>query len=404
MVLSATTGFRLLRKAGITQTVADLLMLSSKMLSGIDRRLEWYDFGIRDLERNQKIIESWRATRSRTISTANWFVPAFGNTYAGVRNIFRFANFLVQKDIHNNIIIFGDRAETEHLINTTLAREFPGIKEATIFRSPPIDSIPYGDISFATYWTTAYPLLKFNNTKGKYYFIQDFEPLFYEAGSRYALTELTYRFGFQGITTAASLKEIYIREYGTEAEAIRPCMDRAIFYPNMKSPREKVERVVFYARPMASRNGFGLGMLALERIRRAHLDLKIVTVGSGLGGFYRSAGIENMGLLTLEQTGKLYRSCDIGIFLMFTPHPGTTPFELMASGCVLISNDNPSHRLELKNSCILCEPTVTRIVEAFELLWSNYDLRCDLFRQGLELTSKSTWEGEMEKAYRFITR
>ena len=41
--------------------------------------------------------------------------------------------------------------------------------------------------------------MKNRNTKRKFYFVQDYEPLFYPASSRSALAEATYRFGMPAI-------------------------------------------------------------------------------------------------------------------------------------------------------------------------------------------------------------
>ncbi|MGC4441694.1 glycosyltransferase family 1 protein, partial [Streptococcus suis] len=55
------------------------------------------------------------------------------------------------------------------------------------------------DVVFATSWDTAYAAfnLKEKNLH-KFYFVQDFEPVFYGLGSRYKLAEATYKFGFYG--------------------------------------------------------------------------------------------------------------------------------------------------------------------------------------------------------------
>jgi len=415
------TGYRYLKKFGLKRSLAALLLYGSRRLTpeinvrevdqliarphlSIDRRLEWYDFTARDIERNREVVDAWTRTKRRPVSTANWLVPDFRDVYAGVRNIFRLVNFLAQKKVENRIVIFGDNPETDGLIRGELSRAFPDLKGIKVLRNPNVDSIPYADISVATYWATAYPLLKFNNTKGKYYFIQDDESMFYEAGVWQALVELTYTFGFVGITTAPPLKEMYIRNFRTEAESFNPCVDRSIFYPQRKSPRDRLQRIFFYARPAMPRNGFELGVLALEKLKRQHPDVEIVTWGSDLDEWNIPGDIKNLGYLSLEETADLYRSCDAGLYLMFTPHPGVIPFELMACGCLVVSNDHSAHRKALRNgyNCILTEPTVSRMVEAFEMLSANAKLRTELFRNGLSTVDQNDWNSELEKVYRFV--
>ena len=51
-----------------------------------------------------------------------------------------------------------------------------------VSRPQDVDSLPFTTIAIATYWVTAYPLLRFHNTNAKVYLIQDEETVFYPAG------------------------------------------------------------------------------------------------------------------------------------------------------------------------------------------------------------------------------
>jgi len=125
--------------------------------------------------------------------------------------------------------------------------------EAVIWKDGDVDALPYADISIATHWPSAYLLLKFNKTKGKFYFMQDYEPLFYPAGTLYALAESTYRFGFYGITNTPGLYDIYTRDYNGVAEYFMPSVDKEIFYPSKreasKPSPESPFTIFFYGRP-----------------------------------------------------------------------------------------------------------------------------------------------------------
>ena len=417
-------GYQYLKKFGLRRFLAALLMYSSRQLSKeidvtvadritsestvhfIDERLLAGDFTERDLKENERIVQSWKKADKRKIASANWFVPDFPEVYAGIMNIFRFADYLERKGIQNNFIIIGENPNTEDLIASKLRERFPTLRGARTYRNPELNSIPYADVSIATFWATAYPLLKFNNTLGKFYFIQDNEALFYEAGPRSTLAELTYHFGFQGITTALPLKDWYVKTYGGEAVAFNPCVDTTLYYTDVKKPREKLRKIFFFARPLMPRNGFDLGILSLERIKRLHPEIEIVTAGADLKRWNIREKIKHLGFLSLEDTAQLYRSCDAALYLMFTLHPGVIPFELMASGCAVVTNDYPAHRSVLRDghNCILCKPTVTGIVESFERLRDSYQLRSELFENGLKTAVQNSWDEEMERGYKFVTR
>ena len=47
-----------------------------------------------------------------------------------------------------------------------------------------VDSMKYAHATIATGWQTAYFVRRFNNTDNKFYFVQDFEPIFFGVGSR----------------------------------------------------------------------------------------------------------------------------------------------------------------------------------------------------------------------------
>src|SRR4029077_338146 len=98
------------------------------------------------------------------------------------------------------------------------------------------------------------------NTGYKFYFIQDFEPAFYPAGSTFARAELTYRFGFYGIANTVSLRQMYETSYNGIAHHFTPCVDRSIFFPPPAERPASPIRLFYYARPGIPRNGFELAI------------------------------------------------------------------------------------------------------------------------------------------------
>src|SRR6185369_6249852 len=114
----------------------------------------------------------------------------------------------------------------------------------------------------------AYLLLKYNSVSKKFYFMQDFEPLFYEAGSVYAAIEQTYRFGFSCIANTPGVGNRYL-SYSSDAVSFYPGVDRELFSPRKNSHRDgRPYRVVFYGRPGNPRNCFGLGIQTLQALKR----------------------------------------------------------------------------------------------------------------------------------------
>lgn len=412
------------RKFGARRTLAASLMYASRRLSrgvdvgevdryalgtvesvrSLDARLNWYDFSSQDLQSNRQTIERWgNLPRPRPLSTMNWFVVNFQDVYAGVVNIFRFIDYFERIGVENRVVVEGGSRQTRYLMDSVLKDRFPSLSSVKVYDCEPFSAIPYADVSVATYWTTAYLLMKFNKTGGKYYFIQDDERMFFESGAWSALVEETYRFGFLGIASAESLKKMYQEEFQSDAESFSIAVDTSLFRPDHDVPRERVKRVFFYARPNMPRNGFDLGMLALGKIKGMYQDLEIVTAGENLTGHFPFK-VENLGYLTIEQTASLYRTCDLGLFIMFSRHPGVIPLELMASGCTVVSNKSRYHEsLTVDDyNCLLSDPTVTRLVETIQRALEDFELRKTLVRNGIKTAKATSWEPQFEKIRSFI--
>ena len=240
--------------------------------------------------------------------------------------------------------------------------------------------------------------------------MQDWEPALYPAGSTSALVETTYRFGFYGIANTLPLKEIYERDYKTKAEFFNPCVDTNIFHPGANNPDSfKQSTVFFYGHPNSLRSAFELGSNALRRLKtQLGEEVRIISAGSdwnpktyGLNGI-----IENLGPLKYEEAAALYRKCDLGLVLGLTPHPSYLPFELMASGCLVVTNHNASFTWLLQDgiNCLLSYPSASCIADTLARSLADKELRERITVQARETVQKqySNWPGEIEKIYSFM--
>ncbi len=383
--------------------------------SSVFATVEAMDYSTRDLEKNRELMSKFGGMKNLQIETVNWFVPYFEHIYGGINTILRFAEYFQdKKETKNRLSIYGNPFASTTEIEKKITKLFPKLSSQEIFIMQDYnpEALPEADISIATEWKSAYLVLKFNKTKGKFYFIQDYEPLFHPAGPLYALAEATYRFDFRGITNTPGLYDMYTKNYNGIAEYFIPSVDQKIFYPSETKPQkpssEKPFNIFFYNRPEVPRNAFELGILALKRIKKKHGKMvTIFTAGSKWEpkNYRLESYFTDLGVLPYEQTASLYRKCDLGIVFMFTKHPSYLPFELMASGCPVLTNSNPATTWFLKDgiNCILTEPTITSICEKTELLMNDLELRKNLISNGLKTIHGNSWDDEIEKIYRFIS-
>lgn len=362
------------------------------------------DYSDKDLKFNASLMSKWNWQKNRKITSMTWFFPGFSRDFAGSKNILMLASFFMSKGIKQQFVIVGPRKVSEYCMqgikNGKFGWNFRGIK---MYINPNLEEVDYTDVTIATRWDTAYPVLKFRNTAGKYYFIQDDERLLYPAGDLQALAELTYKFGFVGITNSLELKHMYEEEFGGKAAYFFPSPN-TIYKPIRSSPNKKIRKIWFYARTRSDRNGFHLGMMALKEIKKRHPDVEIFLSGEASKKakpfMYNDLGV----LKTLGDLARLYAECDVGLYLVFSRHTGVIPFDLMASGCISLTNSRPYrvYKLNDRKNCLMCDPTPTGIADAFDALYYDLKLRKTLVANGFKTVRRRTIEQELEGVYNYM--
>jgi glycosyltransferase involved in cell wall biosynthesis len=374
--------------------------------------IDAFDFSADDLDRNRQLMSEFEKKR-RDVKSINWFIPYFLHAYyGGIYTIFRFASYFAgKKGIKTRLVLYDNPYISEDDIRGKIRETFPRLaeEEVYIYRGPDVNVIPYADISIATLWTSAYQLMKFKNTLGKFYFIQDYEPFFYPASSYYALSEATYRFGFHGIVNTPGLYDFVTKMYEMRAEYFVPAVDHHIFFPkeNSLAGAEKI-KLFLYGRPHHERNAFELAIATAKKVKALLAD-KIDIVSAGSEWDTKDYGVKgivtNLGLLSYEETVELYRSCNYGLIFMFTKHPSYIPMELMASGSIVITNYNQANTWLLKDmiNCVVVEPSPTYITEKLIALIGDPGIQKTIRENAIKTVSSMDWDLQMEKIYRFIT-
>jgi glycosyltransferase involved in cell wall biosynthesis/SAM-dependent methyltransferase len=322
----------------------------------------------------------------------NFQVPFFG----GIHTILRAADHLrVHHDVRQSFAVSG--ASDPDIIRTRIAQAFPELAASADIKLLPADgSLPsFGtvDVAFATLWITAFPLLRMRDVRQKCYFLQDWEPLFYPAGTLSGLVEATYRFGFHAVCNTSSLALSY-RAMGGTADYFLPAVDTKLFNATGRVARRQQEPFVLfcYGRPTVPRNCFEAlaeGLAELKRRYGRRLDI-VFAGGEWDPADYGLAGLaRNLGLLSYAGTGQLYRAVDAGIVAMATRHPSYLPFELMASGAAVVTTRNiyTSWLLKDQENCLLCETSRSDIVRAVSTLIDKPDVRDRIVNAGQQVVA-----------------
>lgn len=337
------------------------------------------------------------------IKTLVWFVPDWTNVWGGGHfTLFRFANYFASKGTHNVIFIYNNE---RHYSSKKLQEELDNaLKDCKLEVIVDPMLLPSCAAAIATTWQSAYQVKAFPFAEKKFYFMQDYESLFYPSGTSAMQANLTYNFGFHGITGGTWLKSLY-QKHGGAAENYIFAADKHIFYPLTKDAvvRPKVKRVFFYGRPSTERRCFELGIASLIKISVAFPEVEIIIAGLNLGHTppFKATLLGNM---PLEKTGDLYRSCDVGIAFSAT-NLSYLPVELMASGVPVLSNNGPQVEWLLKDrvNSLLVDPTPESVFEGFSLLYMDTELRQAIAHGGVETMECLSWDSEMEKIYTYIS-
>lgn len=344
-------------------------------------------------EEIQQTIHLSKQQKSINPKTVGWFLPSFDAIYAGLNNIFSFADYLNEQGLKTTFFILkGGDADTEKQLVTA---KFPGLKKATFIAITPdtIHKVPPLDIGICTQWATAYPLTKVKDVKRKCYFIQDNEPNFYPTGSISALADLTYRLGFFAIANTGGLLEMYKKNYGGHGVVLKSLVYLDAYHPRKEKyyQPEKPYKVFFYARPNMPRNAFELGLAGLKKLKgQLGDDVRILAAGAAWDpAAYGVAGVvENLGKIPYDSVPNLYRTVDAGVMFMFSGHPGVTASELMASGCPTVVNeyDDATWKdlYQHEKTCLVSTPTASEIARNIRRCLEDNELRRKLIDGGLK--------------------
>lgn len=220
------------------------------------------------------------------------------------------------------------------------------------------------------------------------YLIQEYEPFTFPMGSYAALARESYRFRHVALFSTELLRDYFRRHAigvyaaGTAAGDRESATFRnaitAIAPPTAAElAGRETRRLLFYARPEphAARNMFELGVLAVSRaLERGAFEPGWTLHGIGsvdsrrrlaLGG---GAAMELLPRSAQGEYADLLRGQDVGLALMYTPHPSLVPIEMASAGMLTVTNSFENKTAEalraISPNLIAAEPAIDAIAAA----------------------------------------
>lgn len=285
--------------------------------------------------------------KSQTPYKINWVIsPPDKGLGGGHQNIFRFIDYLERQGHSCQIYLYSNlffqKAKDAEAV---FKQNYPNSKASFRWLKGPMDE---ADAVFATGWETAYPVFNDPGHAKKFYFVQDFEPYFYPIGSEYVLAENTYRMGLYGITAGGWLSSKLNRDYGMLADCYPFGTDSNIYrYENSAKRKE----VFFYARPVTTRRGFELGIMALQKFHEKMPDYTINLAGWDVSEYEIPFPYNNLKSLDISQLSDLYNKCAAALVISLT-NMSLLPLELLSCGVIPVVNRGENNQMVSDNPYI----------------------------------------------------
>lgn len=253
-----------------------------------------------------------------------------------------------------------------------------------------VDVSPADRFVATTWWTAHIANNAARSVGGErfLYLIQEHEPFTFPMGTFAALAADSYRLPHRALFSSELLRD-YFRRHGIgvfaagdeHGERDSAAFENAITAVSPPTAAElaarTTRRLLFYARPEphAARNMFELGALALTRAAEQ-------------GAFGPGWELRGIGTVTREQRlhlghgvsldllprthqdryAEVLRDHDVGLALMYTPHPSLVPIEMASAGMLTVTNtfENKTAAAlrEISPNLLAAEPSLDGIAAA----------------------------------------
>jgi glycosyltransferase involved in cell wall biosynthesis len=260
-------------------------------------------------------------------------------------------------------------------IEVVFARESPGLE------------VSRADRFVATTWWSAHVAAHAARALGGerfLYLIQEYEPFTFQMGTYAALASQSYGFPHFALFSTELLRDYFRRhaigvyaqgaQAGDRASAAFENAITAIDPPTAAElARRSTRRLLFYARPEphAARNMFDLGVLALDRAleQGALAGWELHGIGAVEGGRRVDLGggarLDLLARTDQRAYAGVLRDHDVGLALMYTPHPSLVPIEMASAGLLTVTNSFENKTAEaltaISPNLITAEPSVDGI-------------------------------------------
>lgn len=268
------------------------------------------------------------------------------------------------------------------------------------------------DIFFATSWWSAMAIAETTIRKRFFYIIQEVETFFYNYGGERMLCEQV----MQNPNIDFIINSGYLHKYFEKHDpqiVENGCYFEPAFPAGLYSKKVFTEKnrykLFFYSRPNNPRNLYTVGVEMLKKavekgiIDTNEWDIYCVGQNSPIISFNNGAQSQNLGQLSWTEYAKFLADVDLGLCLMYTPHPSYPPFDVASSGGVVLSNKMLNKTsFDVCKNVILADLDEESFMESFReavALAKNMQLRKKNYEEN---TIPRSWHNTLEETISYM--
>ncbi len=282
-------------------------------------------------------------------------------------------------------------------------------------RTRPVPVSP-DDYFIATTWWSAYVAHAATTELGRekfFYLIQEYEPFTFPMGSYFAIADQSYSFPHRALFSSPQLHDYFKQrklglfgaDWGSEQEGA-PFENAILSYEadELKISASRTPRkLLFYARPEAhaTRNMFEVAYLALAKAIENGVFDEGTWVFHGIGSSHgdiplpKGHTLKMLGKFGLKEYKRRLLDYDIGLSLMFTPHPSLLPLEMAAAGMWVVTNECENKTREeldaISTNLIGAKPTIDGVVDSLAYAVANV-ADAEKRSSGAKVNWSSSWQ------------
>jgi hypothetical protein len=311
------------------------------------------------------------------------------DTFAGSPGIFQLALRLARRG-HRVRMICVDRTGSNVAEWLEIERTFPGLEgffdDVEVVRGfGRAEKILFnpGDPVIASTWWTAHIAGKLVERLGRsrfLYLIEEYEPFRCPMGSWYAMAHESYALPHDALFSSSLLADYFAR---CQMGVFGPTGGRGASFSNAvprfeaasSGARVGPRRLAYYCRPEGhaagnmSEVGVAALRLAIEQGVFEGEDWEFWGLGTDSNDARRLGPhheLRQTKKVTAGEWQERLTQFDVGLSLMYTPHPSRVPIEMAAAGLLVVSNtcENKTERelLAISDRFVPCAPTIEGVV------------------------------------------